>query len=434
MSAKMQLSLPLATCAALLAAACQNAPTPLSTERQDAAIIGGATASNGQYPAVVALMLGNQSSLCTGTLIEPDVVLTAAHCVQNESPGSLSVIIDRENLQSPGGGGRSVGVAKRVVHPNYNGNGGGGTVHDVALVFLDEQLTDRTPIAINRDVAARAPGTATTLTGFGINVAGGSNAGVLYTVGKPISACDDVEQIIEDVYNFSMPLDQTRYICWDQTVGTGKCQGDSGGPTFIDVGGETRVAGITSFGDGEGCRYFGVDTAVDAELAFIDEEIGIWSCGANGACNADCGTFGLPGDVDCPLCASDAECGDGYCNGAGQCQPSPFSTGGLGSTCAFGTDCASGLCTSGPGGMACVDYCTVGAGPTAADACPSSFECVDTGQGAQGVCWHTGDGGGCSASPAAGRRAPAAPFAVVGFGALAWAVLGRRSVLARAQR
>lgn len=432
MSAKLQLSLPLVACAALLTAACQDAAKPLPLARHDEAIIGGATATNGQYPAVVALMLGNQSSLCTGTLIAADVVLTAAHCVENESAGSLSVIIDRENLQSPVGGGRTVGVSKRVVHPNYSGSGGGGTVHDVALVFLDEQLTDRTPIAINRDVAARAPGTATTLTGFGINVAGGSDAGVLYTVDKTISACNDVEQIIEEIYNFSIPLDQTRYICWDQTVGTGKCQGDSGGPTFIEVGGETKVAGITSFGDGEGCRYFGVDTAVDAELDFIDEEIGIWSCGANGACNAECGTFGLPGDVDCPLCAADAECGDGYCDGAGQCQPRPFSPGGLGSACAFGTDCASGLCTSGPGGMACVQYCTIGGSAEAADACPSSFDCVDVGQGAQGVCWSAGDGKGCNASPAVGRGAPSAPFAVLGFGALAWVVLGRRRGRAQA--
>ncbi|MBA3397343.1 MAG: Ig-like domain-containing protein [Deltaproteobacteria bacterium] len=76
----------------------------------------------------------------------------------------------------------------------------------------------------------------------------------------------------------------------------------------------------------------------------------------------------------------------------GRCVAGSGVQGGLGSTCAVGTECASGQCASNADGeMHCVEMCT-----PSVDGCPSGFTCLETGADV-GVCWPGGDdGGGCS--------------------------------------
>src|SRR3954468_6467702 len=50
-------------------------------------IIGGQVTADGEYPGVGALMLHGHAG-CTGTLIAPDVVLTAGHCLDPQMVGS----------------------------------------------------------------------------------------------------------------------------------------------------------------------------------------------------------------------------------------------------------------------------------------------------------------------------------------------------------
>lgn len=89
-------------------------------------------------------------------------------------------------------------------------------------------------------------------------------------------------------------------------------------------------------------------------------------------------------------CAKDGEvCVDGRCVMGDGVQ------GGLGWACAQNMDCWSGQCaTDGEGESHCVEHCSI-----MADACPSGFDCIDTGQGDNGVCWPGGGGGGgCNAN------------------------------------
>jgi uncharacterized protein (TIGR03382 family) len=100
----------------------------------------------------------------------------------------------------------------------------------------------------------------------------------------------------------------------------------------------------------------------------------------------------------------------------GGCIKQPFGPGGLGGECVSGTDCESGICADGEGGMKCTMTCA----PGAEGVCPSGFECLDAG-GGQGACWPESDGGGCCDASGTG-----APTALFGFGLVALVLRRRR--------
>src|SRR5690349_18755974 len=63
-----------------------------------APVVGGNAAKPGEWPDV-ALVVAPQA-LCTGTLIAPDVVLTAGHCIETHP---FEVIVGTVDFSAPGG-------------------------------------------------------------------------------------------------------------------------------------------------------------------------------------------------------------------------------------------------------------------------------------------------------------------------------------------
>jgi hypothetical protein len=344
---------------ALIGSGCQVEEVAHETR----SILGGTQADSGQFPTVVAIAVDSgRRGLCTGTLVAPSIILTAAHCidpatVEYSSPDEVTentvVFFDSADLSSPVS--PPVAVAATTPHADFRDPGD----PDVGVIRLAAPRTDRAPSPINFDPDSAPVGVSVTMVGYGISDSGSAGR-AFFLESKSSVSCS------------SAGVSDQTFLCFNQTDGSGKCSGDSGGPSFATIGGVPTVVGITSFGDRD-CEFFGADMRADASETFLAEAA-----------------------PELSPCVEDNECGEDRICDVGRCIAEPFSPGGLGSEC--GDDqpaCLSGLCAAGPGGERCTVECTVGSGQ-----CPSGFECLETG-GATGACWPE-EGGGCSAGGGAG--------------------------------
>jgi len=225
---------------ALLVAAAVAALAPASAQ----AIVNGTTAPDAGS-TVKLRTAGPAAGHCTGSLILPSVVLTAAHCVLDVT--GIVVTTGRVTVSDP-----SAGQAFDAVHwtttPGYVLSQG----HDLAYVDLGADST--APVATLQNFVP-APGYVVTARGYGQTVDGGLASDVLQQAQLRVAPCTS-----------NVPAWQ---FCTKVAPGypASPCHGDSGGPILSDTG---LLLGVMSAA-ASGCASLAAAEPVSADVDFIAE-------------------------------------------------------------------------------------------------------------------------------------------------------------------
>jgi secreted trypsin-like serine protease len=220
-----------------------------------ASIIGGDVASIDAFPslAYIAAQTGkNEGFACTGTVIAPRVVLTAAHCVEDLDAGGFTpagdyAVATGRATPRQDATGNVLHVSETHVFPGFDP---GNTHGDAALLVLSSPTpAPPIPLATAADGTLYAGGAGVLLAGWGLTKSNAKSAPeTLRTTSTVVlngAACK------RQTRTFNPPYASALEMCTTDPPDhqNGGCFGDSGGPAIAQrADGSPVEIGITSTG------------------------------------------------------------------------------------------------------------------------------------------------------------------------------------------
>lgn len=242
------------------AAETSNASYAMEDLPEELRIVGGEHTKTCHFPSTV--WIGS----CTGTLVHPEVVTTANHCLRGSSQ-SVNVTFGETARAS---------YKVKATCKAYRGGSSAPPGGDFAFCKLSEPVTDVpiVPILMGCELDALVKGQEIALVGFGATRNGGRDAGTKRQVFTPV----------HDAPGQAGVPDKEILLGHSEK---GACNGDSGGPAFIDLrtveafrnkkGAGWRVFGVTSRkGPGGGnCASTSAYGLIPKVVDWIEKESGI---------------------------------------------------------------------------------------------------------------------------------------------------------------
>lgn len=220
----------------LLTSACgEMASDQLNDYVPQSAILGGSEVKKADPVSQYTVLLFDMStrSYCTGTVIHPQVILTAAHCLKS-APNYMSVAFGLNPLS----GAYEVRYGNKIeIHPDYQRQNTSQRKDMALLSFSGSLPKGYRPVLVADQKFPLAAGMKFTAAGYG------------RTSGLDPSTVEDIQGTGRlrsvDVSILSIESEKTQFHV-NQENGQGICSGDSGGPALMRLAKKDYIVGIAS--------------------------------------------------------------------------------------------------------------------------------------------------------------------------------------------
>lgn len=226
--------------------------------------------ANGTLPWMVGIQHYGGTVFCGASLIAPQYIVTAAHCLERFIPSEIYVVIEHYNPDDMTVN-KQIPVKNFVVHEQYDTN---LNDFDIGIIEIEIQpnIRENHCICLPNETLSNLVGQTGTLYGWGATKTVRAGKIWLQKADLPFFDWFKCRQIYQS--NFQIAV-TARMMCTSIDFGKDACGGDSGGPLVMTINERVRLVGLVAFG-GSRCGHSttpGVFTRVSSYLPWIQKHV-----------------------------------------------------------------------------------------------------------------------------------------------------------------